>query len=111
MAQVATYTFRDARNVVIEQVLASGVFSRRRKTVLGNRRGSRARRRCAGRSRLSGNGSIDSRRVRSPCGRSSGTAEIAGEVRAGQMFRGEIWPGQCVEIWRPRPVPRGADAV
>ena len=40
-----------------------------------------------------------------------GRAEIAGEVRAGQSYRGEVWNGQCVEIMTGAPMPRGTDAV
>ena len=40
-----------------------------------------------------------------------GTLEIAGEVRAGRVYGGEVAAGQCVEIMTGAPVPRGADAI
>ena len=40
-----------------------------------------------------------------------GELYVAGEVRAGQAFEGEVAPGQAVEIMTGAPVPRGADAV
>ena len=36
---------------------------------------------------------------------------IAGEVRAGEAFSGELQPGQAVEIMTGAPVPQGADSV
>jgi molybdopterin molybdotransferase len=40
-----------------------------------------------------------------------GTLEIAGEVRAGGQFAGEVGARQAVEIMTGAPIPRGADAV
>jgi molybdopterin molybdotransferase len=40
-----------------------------------------------------------------------GELYVAGEVRAGQAFEGEVAPGQAVEIMTGAPVPHGADAV
>ncbi len=40
-----------------------------------------------------------------------GTLEIAGEVRAGEKFTGEVRSGQAVEIMTGAPIPAGADAV
>lgn len=40
-----------------------------------------------------------------------GTLRIAGEVRAGEQFRGRVGPGEAVEIMTGAPVPEGADAV
>ena len=40
-----------------------------------------------------------------------GDLSIIGEVRAGELFSGELQPGQAVEIMTGAPVPRGADAV
>lgn len=36
---------------------------------------------------------------------------IIGEVRAGDIFNGEVGPGEAVEIMTGAPVPRGADCV
>ncbi len=36
---------------------------------------------------------------------------VIGEVRAGEVFSGEIQPGEAVEIMTGAPVPRGADSV
>ncbi|MGA2599540.1 MAG: gephyrin-like molybdotransferase Glp [Bryobacteraceae bacterium] len=36
---------------------------------------------------------------------------IVGEVRAGDIFTGEVQPGQAVEIMTGAPLPRGADCV
>jgi molybdopterin molybdotransferase len=40
-----------------------------------------------------------------------GALLLIGEVRAGESFAGELHPGQAVEIMTGAPVPRGADAV
>ena len=40
-----------------------------------------------------------------------GTLDLIGEVRAGSTFAGEIAPGQCVEIMTGAPVPAGATAI
>jgi len=40
-----------------------------------------------------------------------GELSIAGEVRAGGIFQGELAPGQAIEIMTGAPMPRGADAV
>jgi len=40
-----------------------------------------------------------------------GGLDIAGEVRAGERFTGELGPGQAVGIMTGAPVPAGADAV
>jgi molybdopterin molybdotransferase len=40
-----------------------------------------------------------------------GTLDVIGEVRAGEIFGGEVGRGQAVEIMTGAPVPRGADAV
>lgn len=40
-----------------------------------------------------------------------GSLEVVGEIRAGQSFRGEVGPGQAVEIMTGAPIPAGADAV
>src|ERR1017187_5741372 len=40
-----------------------------------------------------------------------GQLEIAGEVRAGERFAGELAAGQAVEIMTGAPIPSGADAV
>ena len=37
--------------------------------------------------------------------------KVVGEVRAGGRFRGEVGPGEAVEIMTGAPVPAGADAV
>jgi molybdopterin molybdotransferase len=110
MAQVATYTFRDARNVVIEQVLASRVLETE-ETVLE----TAASRVLAEDVVADRDYPATARSIRDGFAVRAadlpGRLEIAGEVRAGQMFRGEMWPGQCVEIMTGAPVPRGADAV
>src|SRR5207245_9329219 len=40
-----------------------------------------------------------------------GALRVIGEVRAGEVFSGEVNPGEAVEIMTGAPVPRGADAV
>ena len=40
-----------------------------------------------------------------------GELRVAGEVRAGALFSGEIMPGEAIEIMTGAPMPRGADAV
>jgi molybdopterin molybdotransferase len=40
-----------------------------------------------------------------------GALDVIGEVRAGEIFEGEVGAGQAVEIMTGAPVPRGADAV
>src|SRR5437868_8557761 len=40
-----------------------------------------------------------------------GTLDVIGEVRAGEVFRGAVGPGQAVEIMTGAPIPSGADAV
>src|SRR5262249_49969484 len=40
-----------------------------------------------------------------------GELRIIGEVRAGEVFRGSVGPGQAVEIMTGAPLPEGADAV
>jgi len=40
-----------------------------------------------------------------------GEFNIIGEVRAGDIFNGEVEPGQAVEIMTGAPMPRGADCV
>jgi molybdopterin molybdotransferase len=44
-------------------------------------------------------------------GDAPGELEIIGEVRAGDLFEGEVGPGEAVEIMTGAPLPRGADAV
>jgi molybdopterin molybdotransferase len=107
---VATYTFREARNVVSEQILAARRLQS--EEVALEEAGGRV---------LAEEAAAD--RDYPPVARSTrdgfavraadlpGRVEIAGEVRAGEAFRGEIWPGQCVEIMTGAPIPRGADAV
>ncbi|MBE0659359.1 MAG: molybdopterin molybdenumtransferase MoeA, partial [Bryobacteraceae bacterium] len=40
-----------------------------------------------------------------------GPLRIVGEVRAGQVYEGEVGPGEAVEIMTGAPVPKGADCV
>jgi molybdopterin molybdotransferase len=40
-----------------------------------------------------------------------GRVRVIGEVRAGEIFRGMVQPGEAVEIMTGAPVPSGADAV
>ena len=40
-----------------------------------------------------------------------GNFQIVGEVRAGEIFEGEVGPGQAVEIMTGAPVPAGADQI
>ena len=40
-----------------------------------------------------------------------GRLRVIGEVRAGQVFSGQVGPGEAVEIMTGAPVPHGADAV
>jgi len=40
-----------------------------------------------------------------------GELEVIGEVRAGELYRGEVGRGQAVEIMTGAPLPAGADAV
>lgn len=39
------------------------------------------------------------------------TLEVVAEIKAGDAFRGEVHPGQCVQIMTGAAVPPGADAV
>ncbi|MEO8658423.1 MAG: gephyrin-like molybdotransferase Glp [Bryobacteraceae bacterium] len=41
----------------------------------------------------------------------SGSAQVIGEVRAGDRFQGHVAPGEAVEIMTGAPVPDGADAI
>jgi molybdopterin molybdotransferase len=40
-----------------------------------------------------------------------GRLRVSGEVRAGEIFRGEVGAGEAVEIMTGAPVPSGADAI
>ena len=40
-----------------------------------------------------------------------GTLRVIGEVRAGEVFTGQVQPGEAVEIMTGAPIPQGADAV
>jgi molybdopterin molybdotransferase len=40
-----------------------------------------------------------------------GELRVMGEVRAGEVFRGSVGPGEAVEIMTGAPLPEGADAV
>ena len=40
-----------------------------------------------------------------------GTLRVIGEVRAGEIFAGQVGPGEAVEIMTGAPVPTGADAI
>ena len=44
-------------------------------------------------------------------GEMPGAARVAGEVRAGQVYTGEMGAGECVRIMTGAPLPAGADAV
>ena len=107
---MATYSFADARRLVVEQTLAA----RRLETE------SVPLEQCAGRV-LAEFASAD--RDYPPVARSlrdgfavraadlPGQLALIGEVRAGAEFAGEVEAGQCVEIMTGAPLPRGADAV
>ncbi|MFN7922868.1 MAG: gephyrin-like molybdotransferase Glp [Bryobacteraceae bacterium] len=105
-----TYSFRDARNVVVERVLAL-----RKLETESVRLGEAA-------GRVSAQ-PVQADRDYPPVARSirdgfavrardlPGTVDVIGEVRAGDRFDGVVGPGQCVEIMTGAPMPRGADAV
>lgn len=40
-----------------------------------------------------------------------GSLKVAGEVRAGQVYTGELAPGEAIEIMTGAPVPSGADSI
>ncbi len=107
---MATYSFADARRLVVERALAA----RRPETE------NVPLEQCAGRV-LAEFASAD--RDYPPVARSlrdgfavrtvdlPGELALIGEVRAGSEFAGGVGAGQCVEIMTGAPVPRGADAV
>lgn len=39
------------------------------------------------------------------------TLRLAGRIPAGENFRGELAPGECIRLFTGSPLPRGADAV
>jgi molybdopterin molybdotransferase len=107
---VATYSFREARSVVIEQVLATRRLEA--EVIPLETAGGRvlAEDAMADRDYPAVSRSIrDGYAVRS--GDLPGRVEVVGEVRAGQAFREEVWAGRCVEIMTGAPMPRGTDAV
>jgi molybdopterin molybdotransferase len=107
---LATYSFRDARRLVIEQTLAA----RKLETEVVPL--SEA----AGRVIAE---FVSADRDYPPVARSirdgfavraadlPGTLDLIGEVRAGGEFAGEVGVGQCVEIMTGAAVPKGADAI
>jgi molybdopterin molybdotransferase len=107
---LATYSFRDARRLVIEQTLAA----RKLETEVVPL--SEA----AGRVIAE---FVSADRDYPPVARSirdgfavraadlPGTLDLIGEVRAGGEFAGEVGVGECVEIMTGAAVPKGADAI
>jgi len=108
MAVLATYSFRDARRLVLETVQP--------------RMPAEEADLCAAAGRVLAE-PVTADRDYPPVSRSvrdgfavraadlPGSLDVIGEVRAGQTYGGEVGPGQSVEIMTGAPVPRGADAV
>jgi molybdopterin molybdotransferase len=107
---LATYSFRDARRVVIEQTLAA----RKLETEIVPLTEA------AGRVIAE---FVSADRDYPPVARSirdgfavraadlPGTLDLIGEVRAGGEFAADVGAGQCVEIMTGAAVPKGADAI
>ncbi len=107
---MATYSFRDARRVVIEQTLAA----RKLETEIVPLTEA------AGRVIAE---FVSADRDYPPVARSirdgfavraadlPGTLDLIGEVRAGGEFAADVGAGQCVEIMTGAAVPKGADAI
>ena len=108
---MATYHFLEARQCVLEQILAARGVPGVEKVPLIE---------AAGRVLAE---PIHADRDYPPLARSirdgfavrasgfTGSAWVVGEVRAGEQFRGEVGEGEAVEIMTGAPVPTGADAV
>lgn len=111
MAGVATYSFEEARAVVIERVRALRTTPKTEMVGLID---------AAGRVLME---EARADRDLPPVARSlrdgfavrasdvPGTLRVVGEVRAGGMYEGEVGAGEAVEIMTGAPVPRGADQV
>lgn len=111
MAEVPTYSFQEARAVVIGRVRALRTPPRTEMVGLVD---------AAGRVLME---EVRADRDLPPVARSlrdgfavrstdvPGTLRVVGEVRAGGMFEGEVGAGEAVEIMTGAPVPRGADQV
>jgi molybdopterin molybdotransferase len=107
---VATYSYRDARALVIEKAAASRALTTETVPLVeaaGRVLGEVA---TADRDYPAAARSIrDGFAVRAAD--LPGTLQIIGEIRAGGVFDRAIGSGQCVEIMTGAPVPPGADAV
>src|SRR4051812_39294708 len=111
MASVPTMSFRDARASVIDRVTSARYVLDVDTVEL----------RCAAGRVLTADALADrdyppvARSVRDGfalrASEAPGRLRVIGEVRAGEVFDGEIHSGDAVEIMTGAPVPRGADAV
>jgi molybdopterin molybdotransferase len=111
LAFVSTLSFHDARACVIEQVTAARGVSRTEHVGLD----------CAAGRVLATDARADrdypamARSVRDGFAVSAadtpGKLRLIGEVRAGEVFEGQVHSGEAVEIMTGAPVPTGADAV
>src|SRR5712692_10020301 len=111
MASVPAFSFHDARACVIEQVARS--FRAPAVEVVGLD--------CAAGRVLAADMRADrdyppvARSVRDGfalrASETPGRLRVSGEVRAGEIFRGEVGAGEAVEIMTGAPVPSGADAI
>ncbi|MBX5493989.1 MAG: molybdopterin molybdotransferase MoeA [Bryobacteraceae bacterium] len=108
---MATYHFLEARQCVLEQILAARGVPGVEKVSLADAAGRvLAEPVCADRDYPPLARSIrDGFAVRASG--FTGSARVVGEVRAGEQFRGEVGEGEAVEIMTGAPVPDGADAV
>jgi molybdopterin molybdotransferase len=111
MASVPTLSFRDARACVIEQVARAfrapavdtvGLDCAAGRVLAEDMRADRDYPPVARSVR-------DGFAVRAS--ETPGLLRVIGEVRAGEVFRGEVGAGEAVEIMTGAPVPSGADAV
>jgi molybdopterin molybdotransferase len=111
MAVVATLSFRDARECVIDRVIAARSVPATEHVGLD----------CAAGRVLAKDARADrdypalARSVRDGfavrASDTPGHLSIIGEVRAGEVFDGQVNAGEAVEIMTGAPIPRGADAV
>src|SRR6185295_14989551 len=111
MASVATLSFRDARECVIDRVSAARTFPANDDVGLD----------CAAGRVLASDARADrdyptlARSVRDGfalrTGDTPGALRLVGEVRAGQIYDGAVGAGETVEIMTGAPLPREADAV
>jgi molybdopterin molybdotransferase len=111
IALVATLTFEQARQCVLDQVSAGASAPRIEQVSLAEAAGRvlaepvAADRDYPTVSRSARDGfAVKSANL-------PGELRVIGEVRAGESFAGVVQPGEAVEIMTGAPVPRGADAV